>query len=949
MMRARFVRHALVLAALLSELIPAPALADCAIPSGREGEIVYNADFAVLQYCNGTDWIGMGGASAGPGGLTDGNKGDVTVSGSGATWTINSGAVQYGKIQNVGASSLLGRYTGTSGSVQEITLGSGLSLNGTTGVLTATGTATTAADATGAIQYNGGSGTFAGDAANFYWDATNKRLGIGTNTPGNPLYVKYAGSGRGVVIEETTASPAIEFRDGSAPQNKWAVGSGVDAATDGKFFIYDARQTTPRLIIDTVGNVGIGTTAPANRLEVTEATANTRAGRFNANVTSNPADGYGILSLNSLDTTASSKTALVFAANDDGGSSRHAAAIMMGKDGNWAGGVGPYTGYLSFWTRSASPNDEVERMRITSDGNVGIATTAPTVGSLLEIASGGYLQTDKSFAGTPTTTDCDAAVELGRLTFDTANKRLYYCTGAAGWVYDSMGTSGGTATAAGSTGQVQFNASNALAADSKLFWDNTNKRLGIGTATPGFPLEVAGVAKIDGGSNSNWAGLNVGGSTSINAAGTIYSYDRICTGNSSGSCNSTGGVVISGNGGTAAGSVFINGSGTSTFTNGLDIGGEVVSTSVNAFRMVYGNYGSFLRNDGNATYFLLTASGDQYGTFNALRPFSFNNATGTVTMSNGVSIGSGLAMNNSKITGLATPTATTDAATKAYVDSAVAGGGDNLGNHTATQALAMGAYAITSSAGTIIDAGGSWHRSYNSTGWYNGTYGGGIYMTDASYVRIYNAKAFLVNSSVASVPAITGNANGSGTYGVVGTSDTTYGIRGQSTVATSGGVLGYTANGTYYGILGYDNAYSLYGNGALYSGGTATFGGAVTAPAFSGSGASLTSLNGSNISSGTVAPARLGSGSPSSGNFLRGDGTWAAPASGGITSEVNPTNSASGGEGSHIASASCPAGYFLAGCTGTCTVDPATQSASVSCSASHGNSCSVSVTLICLR
>lgn len=41
-------------------------------------------------------------------------------------------------------------------------------------------------------------------------------------------------------------------------------------------------------------------------------------------------------------------------------------------------------------------------------------------------------------------------------------------------------------------------------------------------------------------------------------------------------------------------------------------------------------------------------------------------------------------------------------------------------------------------------------------------------------------------------------------------------------------------------------------------------------------GSALTSLNGSNISSGTVAVARLGSGSPSSANFLRGDGSWAA-------------------------------------------------------------------------
>ena len=52
--------------------------------------------------------------------------------------------------------------------------------------------------------------------------------------------------------------------------------------------------------------------------------------------------------------------------------------------------------------------------------------------------------------------------------------------------------------------------------------------------------------------------------------------------------------------------------------------------------------------------------------------------------------------------------------------------------------------------------------------------------------------------------------------------------------------------------------------------------GLLTSTAFSGSGASLTTLNASNLSSGTVGTARLGSGSASSSTYLRGDGTWAA-------------------------------------------------------------------------
>src|SRR5262245_44200421 len=55
--------------------------------------------------------------------VSDGDKGDVTVSGSGATWTIDSNAVTYSKMQDVSATArLIGRKTSGSGDPEELTL-----------------------------------------------------------------------------------------------------------------------------------------------------------------------------------------------------------------------------------------------------------------------------------------------------------------------------------------------------------------------------------------------------------------------------------------------------------------------------------------------------------------------------------------------------------------------------------------------------------------------------------------------------------------------------------------------------------------------------------------------------------------------------------------------------------------------------------------------------------
>jgi hypothetical protein len=79
---------------------------------------------------------------------------------------------------------------------------------------------------------------------------------------------------------------------------------------------------------------------------------------------------------------------------------------------------------------------------------------------------------------------------------------------------------------------------------------------------------------------------------------------------------------------------------------------ECIVTQINGhgqFRAIAGNYGFMIRNDGANTYFLLTASGNQYGIYNGLRPLTINNISGLVTMSHGLTVSGAFTCNSINI------------------------------------------------------------------------------------------------------------------------------------------------------------------------------------------------------------------------------------------------------------------------------------------------------------
>lgn len=95
------------------------------VPTARLGS--GSATAATVLYGNST-WGLIPSAT-----VSDGDKGDITVSSTGTVWTIDAGVVSYAKIQDTSAASvLIGRGDDASGDIEEITLGAGLTMTGTT-------------------------------------------------------------------------------------------------------------------------------------------------------------------------------------------------------------------------------------------------------------------------------------------------------------------------------------------------------------------------------------------------------------------------------------------------------------------------------------------------------------------------------------------------------------------------------------------------------------------------------------------------------------------------------------------------------------------------------------------------------------------------------------------------------------------------------------------------
>ena len=251
------------------------------------GAVLYSGpqSLTTAQKLQARDNIGAGTGSGG-GSIDDGDKGDITVSASGATWTIDANAVTFAKMQAVSANVLLGN-DATGAAVEEIACtAAGRALlddataadqRTTLGLGTAATTAATAYEASGAVSTHNAVTTAHGTSAFGATlvddaDAATARTTLGLGTAATSASGDFAAASHAHAASAITSGTLVHERGGleadvSAYSGLVKITAGATSAVTvtaaGEALLDDADASAQRTTLGLGGAavLAVGTTA----------------------------------------------------------------------------------------------------------------------------------------------------------------------------------------------------------------------------------------------------------------------------------------------------------------------------------------------------------------------------------------------------------------------------------------------------------------------------------------------------------------------------------------------------------------------------------------------------------------------------------------------------------------------------------------------------------------